>query len=430
MANSRRSFLKQMGGLTIAAAALPLLNPEYTEEVETAAKKVAHLTPEKAAENEDFWFTVQQAYSQSPHFINLENGYFSPQPEICLDAQCKNIRMINEIPSFYMRKRQAQERTDLKNMVADFAGCSAEEIVLTRNTTESLNNIIAGIEMKKGDEALMATSEYPNMHAAFEQRAGRFEIVNKTISIPLVPEDNNEITEIFKKEITPKTKVILVSHMSFLTGQILPVREICDMAHEKGIEVIVDAAHSFAHVDYKIPDLHCDYFGTSLHKWLCAPLGNGLMYIKKDKIKNVWPLFGDNAYSADDIRKFERIGTRPPAEYLTLANSIRFHNSIGSKRKEERLRYLKNYWAEKVKSFPKVKLNTPLKDDQSCGIANVGIEGKTPAEIAEYLFDKHKIFTVAIDSGVVKGVRVSPHIYTRLEDLDLLVEAIDMLCKL
>ena len=429
MNNDRRTFLKSLSGVALGTAVIPLLNLKNIENVESAAQTIDHLTPEEAARDENFWFVVQHAFRQSSHFINLENGYFSPMPEVCLDAQIKNIRMINDIPSYYMRTRQGKDREDIKKMVAQFSGCSPEEIVLTRNTTESLNNIILGLDLKEGDEALMANKEYPSMHAAFDQTAKRFGLHNKRIYIPNVPDDNSEIVEIFKKEITSKTKVILISHMTYLSGQVLPVREVCDMAHERGIEVIVDAAHSYAHLDFKIPDLHCDYFGTSLHKWLCTPLGNGLMYIKKDKIGKVWPLFGDNSYDANDIRKFEHTGTRPPATYLTLADCIRFHNSIGSKRKEERMRYLKNYWLEKVSVFPKVIVNTSLRREQSCGIANVGIKGKTPKEIADYLFEKHKIFTVAIDSPEVKGIRVSPHIYTRLDHLDLLVQGIDELCR-
>ncbi len=267
------------------------------------------------------------------------------------------------------------------------------------------------------------------MLAAFKQQAKRYGVVNKIISLPLHPKNKQEIVGAFEDAITHRTKVILVTHIINLTGQILPVREICDMAHTHSVEVIVDAAHSFAHVDFKIPDLHCDYLGTSLHKWLCAPLGTGLMYIKKENIRKVWPLFGDTDFSEEDIRKFEHIGTHPCSSVITIEDALRFHNSIGSKRKEERLRYLKNYWVNKVATQPKVTLNTPMPDEQSCAIANINIVGKSPTEIANYLFDKHKIFTVAIDTEAVKGVRVTPHLYTTLQDLDLLVDAIRELCE-
>jgi len=427
MQNNRRTFLKQMGGFTFGAAAFPFINPLKIEKLNTETQKVAHLSPEALAENEDFWYNVQKAWVQSPHFINLESGYFSPSPLEVLDSQFMNIRKINETPSFYMRREQFKKRTEVKKILADFAGCSPEEMAITRNTTESLDTIISGLILENDAEVIMSPLEYPSMIQAFEQRARRFGLTIRNISLPLIPENMNDIFKLYEQAITPKTKVILISHMIFLTGMILPIREICDMAHERGVEVIVDAAHSFAHLDYKIPDLHCDYFGASLHKWMCAPLGTGILYVKKDKIKNVWPLFGDTQYPDDDIRKFEHKGTHPCSSELTIVNAIKFHNAIGSKRKEERLRYLKNYWAEKLSVLPGVKLNTPLNKNQSCALANLAVEGKTPNELANYLFDKHKIFTVAINGPEVKGIRVAPNLFTSLNDLDRFIEAIEEL---
>ena len=221
----------------------------------------------------------------------------------------------------------------------------------------------------------------------------------------------------------------MVSHIIFLTGQITPVREICDMAHDRGIEVIVDAAHSFAHLNYKIPDLGCDYFGTSLHKWLCAPFGTGMLWIKKDKIEKLWPLFAPEDPKSNDIRKFEALGTRSFPTELAIGEAIHFHNGIGSKRKEERLRFLKNYWAEKVSKFPKVKMITSLQPVQSCGLSNFSVEGMAPAKICDYLFNKHRIFTVPITHEEFKGVRVTPHVYTTLEDLDYFVEVMEKIVK-
>jgi len=323
-----------------------------------------------------------------------------------------------------MRRRQHEEKLEIKKKLAKMAGVSHEEIVITRNTTEALDTVISGMDLKKGDEALMTNQDYGSMLQAFDMRAKRFGIKNNIISIPLHPKNSMEIVKAFEKGITPKTKVILVTHLINLTGQILPARDIADMAHERGIEVIVDAAHSFAHLDFRIPDLDCDYFGTSLHKWLCCPLGAGMMYMKKEKIAKTWPLFGDTAIPLDDIRKFEHIGTHPVSTNLTIATAIKFHNSIGSKRKEERLRYLKNYWVNKVKDLPKVIINTPFDDDKSCGIGNFAIEGMKPDDVANYLFDKYKIFTVGINREAIKGVRVTPHLYTTLSELDLLVTAI------
>lgn len=425
----RRSFIKTIGTLTFGATVFPSLNLLFVDDVKAAAERVASKSPKEVAQDEEFWSHVRQAYSVSPDFINLENGYFSPAATVTLDAQVRDIRMINEIPSFYMRRRQVDERMAVKKELAVFAGCSPEEIVITRNTTESLDTIISGLDLKSGDEAIMTNQDYGSMLEAFNQQSRRYGVVNRIIELPLHPKDSNEIVRAFEQAITSRTKVILLTHMVNLTGQILPARGVCDMAHAHGVEVILDAAHSFAQIDFTIPETHCDYMGASLHKWLCAPLGNGLLYVRKDRIKNVWPLFGDKTYPPDDIRKFEHIGTHPVGNTLPIVDALHFHNSIGSKRKEERLRYLKNYWVDKVKDLPKVKINTPFEDSRSCAIANVAIEGKAPAQVADYLFEKHKIFTVAIDTEAVKGVRVTPHLYTTLEDLDKLVIAIRELCN-
>jgi selenocysteine lyase/cysteine desulfurase len=419
----RRQFISRVGSISLGAALLPSIDLSRIDDITAAAERLGNTPPKDIAQDEAFWSEVQKAYHVSPDFINLENGYFSPAATAVLDAQIRSIRMINETPSFYMRKRQVDERLAVKKQLAEFAECSPGEIAITRNTTESLDTIISGLDLKAGDEAIMTNQDYGSMVEAFNQQSRRLGIVNKIISLPLHPGSSIEVVSAFEQAITPKTKVMLVTHMINLTGQILPAREICDMAHAHGVEVILDAAHSFAHIDFKIPDTHCDYMGASLHKWLCTPLGNGILYIRKEKIKNVWPLFGDNSYPEDDIRKFEHIGTHPVGNTLPIADAIRFHNTIGSKRKEERLRFLKNYWVEKVRPLPDVKLNTPLRDDQSCAIANVAIEGATPAQVADFLFEKHRIFTVAIDTQAVKGVRITPHLYTRLSDLDQLVVA-------
>ena len=419
---TRRSFLKRVGTVgstaTLTATFLPQAFSEALEErgIDSWANS--------GANDEDFWFQVQKAYVQSPHFINLEAGYFSPQPKEVLDAQLRNVEMINEQPSYYMRRRQNQERKEIKEMLAHQAGVSSDEIVITRNTTESLNTVILGYPWEKGDEAIVNGQDYPNMLQAFWQAEKRFGIQTKNVKLPLHPTSDEEIVGIYEKAITSRTKVILCTHMINITGQILPVKKICDMAHSHGVEVIVDGAHTFAHLDFKIPDLNCDYYGASLHKWLCCPLGLGLLYVKRDRISKIWPLFGDATAPVDSITKFERVGTRPVSANITIASALKFHNSIGAKRKEDRLRYLKNYWCQKVQNVPGVTLNVPLEPSRSCAIANVAVDGMTPDELAQHFYDHYRIFTVAINNPETPGVRVTPHLYTRLEELDLLVEAI------
>ena len=333
----------------------------------------------------------------------------------------KTPRAINEIPSFYMRRQLVDDTREMHQLLARFAGCSDEEILLTRNTTESLNIVIMGLKLQPGDEALWGTYEYGSMKVAFEQRVAREGIVNKVLDLPITSMSNDEIVAAYKKAITPRTKVILVSHIVYLTGQVLPVREICDMAHEQGVEVIVDGAHSFAHLADKIPDLHCDYYGASLHKWMLAPLGTGILYIKKENIDKVWPLFGDAGYASDSIHKFAHIGTYPAYLQLALAEAIRFNQTIGLERKEARLRYIKNYWVDRLIDVPNIVVHTPREAHRSCAISTVGIKGQDPADVTNALYDKYKIFTVP--PGYPGAVRICPNIYTIPYELDMFVAA-------
>lgn len=425
MPQHRRQFIRQLSGLSATTLGLPLFSQSFLEDIAGALAQRSHLSPQAIASDESFWYHIQKAYKQSPHFINLENGYFSPQPEEVLDAQVENIRMINEIPSFYMRKRQHPDYEGVKLQLAELAGCSHEEIAITRNTTESLNTVVMGMDFKSGEEVILCDQDYGSMQEQFQQQARRHGIVLKYIELPLHPESDQQIVDCYEAAITDQTRVMLVTQLINITGQVLPVRKIADMAHGHGVEVIVDGAHAFGHLDFKIPDLGGDYYGASLHKWLCCPLGTGLLYMKKKHIPKIWPLYGDTGVAEDDIRKFEQIGTRPSGIPLTIANAIRFHQMIGSKRKEARLRYLRNYWIDRVKDLPKVKINSPFEEARSCAIGNVAVEGLTPKALEQHFYDHFRIYTVAIDQKSVKGVRVTPHLYTTLKDLDKFVEAIE-----
>ncbi len=416
----RRSFLKKGGTLAIASAFLPLTPASKGSLI---VQKPNGKSDDELVRDETFWYQVQQSYVQNPHFINLEAGYFSPSANVTLEDQVNNVRMINESPSFYMRRKQFEERDAIRQQLADFAGCGSDELIMTRNTTESLNIIIQGLKLKEGEEILRTNREYPSMIQALDQRQNRFGTPVKIVSLPLVPDSQQQIVQLIEKAVGAKTKAILVSYMTYLTGQVMPIREICTMAHAKGVEVIVDGAHAFAHVPFKISELDCDYFACSLHKWLCAPLGNGLLYVKKGKVNNIWPLFGDTDFADDDIKKLEHFGTQPCSNQLSIAAAIRFHESIGSKLKAARLNYLKQYWVGQVKDLPNIKVNTPLGEGQSYAICNVGVEGMTPNELVDTLYDNYKIFTVAIDSDDIQGARIAPHLYTTIGELDKLVMA-------
>lgn len=420
----RRKFIQQIGLVAGAFSANSLFNQLHAAEITAANQKLAHLSPEAVAADEDYWSVIQQAYTVSPGFINLNNGGVSPSPRIVQEAVERFNKLSNEGPSYFMWRILDQGREPLREKLAALAGCDKEEIAINRNATEALNTVIFGLNLKPGDEVIGTKQDYPNMINAWRQRAAREGIVYKQISFDFPVENDEAIVEAFEKAITPKTKIIHVTHIINWVGQILPVRKISDMAHRHGLEVICDSAHSFGLLDFTIPALGCDYFGTSLHKFLSAPIGSGMLWIKKEKIEKIWPLLCNDKPNGSDIRKFETIGTRSFPIEQGIGEAVNFHTAIGSKRKEERIRYLKNYWAEKVKAIPKVKIHTSLQSNYSCAICGVSVDGKTPAELEGALFTDYKIHTVGIVWENISCVRITPHVYTRLADLDKLVKAI------
>jgi len=411
--NSKRNFLKSL----LLTASLPLT---------IKAKNIMEELPNEWIKEgtDDYWQTIRSDYKLKPDYINLENGYYSILAQPVLEAYLKDLQMVNMEGSYYMRTVQYENKQKSKERLAELLGCNAEELIITRNTTESLDTIISGIDWKPGDEAIMAEQDYGSMLDMFKQQANRFGMVNKLISLPLNPINDEEIIKLYENAITSKTKLIMICHMINITGQILPVKKICDMAHSKGVEVMVDGAHAVSHIDFKISELNCDYYGSSLHKWLGVPLGVGILYVRKEKIKTIWPLFGEYGFKEEDIKKLNHTGTISVASDIAINHAIDYQKNIGIKRKEERLRFLQNYWTSKIKNVKKIILNTPLDPQRSCAIANVGIEGIKPAELAKILLQKYKIWTVAIDSSNVHGVRITPQLYTTTNELDKFVNAL------
>ena len=387
-------------------------------------ESVSHIPSLQLAKDEDFWLSVRSGYKLKPDYINLENGYYCIQPQEVLDAYIGHLREINMQGAYYMRTVQVENKNKMAAKLADLAGVSKEELIITRNATESLDLIISGMKWNPGDEAIMAEQDYGAMLDMFGQVSKRYGTVNRIISVPNHPQSDEEIVELYSKAITPKTKLLMVCHMINITGQILPVRKICDMAHSKGVPVMVDGAHAFAHIQFKMADLNCDYYGCSLHKWLSVPLGAGFLYVKKENISKIWPLFAEGEHKEDDIVRLNHTGTTPVHTDLAIANAIDFYNTIGGQRKEDRLRYLQNYWTNKVRGEPNIILNTPEDPIRSCAIANVGIKGMKPADMADTLLKKYKIYTVAIDGKGVQGCRVTPNVYTTTGELDALVGAL------
>ncbi|HVS94460.1 MAG TPA: aminotransferase class V-fold PLP-dependent enzyme [Mucilaginibacter sp.] len=422
---NRRHFIKQAAMLSSAFSAASLFNRVHAEEWNNAAKKIQHLTPAEAAQDEDFWTVIQQAYTVNPDLINLNNGGVSPAPLVVQQAVARYNDLSNEGPSYYMWRILDQGREPLRQKLADLAGTLPDEIAVNRNSTEALNTMIYGLPLAAGDEVIGTKQDYPHMIQAYNKLAIRNGIVYKQLSFNFPIEDDAQIVKAYENAITTKTRLIHVTHMINWVGQIMPVRKIADMAHARGIEVLVDGAHSFGLLDFKIPDLHCDYFGTSLHKFLSAPIGSGMLWIKKEKIEKVWPMVCGDKPHDPDIRKFEDLGTRSFPIEQVIGEAINFHEGIGSKRKEERIRYLKNYWATRVKDIPNVKLHTSLRPEFSCAICGVSIDGMTPGELDNTLLGDYRIHTVGIVWENISCVRVTPHVYTRPKDLDKLVTAIE-----
>ena len=412
MSVSRRNFIHN----SIAAGTLfPLFSMDF--------KKDSY-SLNNLKRDENYWKKVADMYHQNVKFINLESGYFSPSPESVKDYWVNFVNEINESPSYYMRTRQTEMREKVRKTLADYAGVQTDELILTRNTTESMNIIIQGIKLEKGDEILRTNLEYPNIIQALDMRERRFGTKVRIVDVPIHPKSQQEIVDMVIGAVNKKTKVILISHMVFLNGQVFPVKEVCAKAREMGLETIVDGAHSFSHVDMDVSEIGCDYYGSSLHKWLGAPLGNGLLYVKKGNAERLWPLYGDTAYDDDNIMKLEHLGTRPCSDQNGIIPAVDFNLEIGKKEKSERLKFLQMRWASELKDNKNIILNTPLGEGQSYGIANVGVKNLQPSKLADKLFDDHNIFTVPIDDDRgIRGVRVSPNLYSTVEDIDKFIEA-------
>lgn len=420
----RRNFLQKLTGLAGAAATTPFFNTLQGKSLLHTFDASQSASADEIKTDESFWYQIKQAYTVSPNVMNLNNGGVCPQPKVVQEAVERYNRLSNEAPSYYMWHILDQGREPLRARLAELAGCDAEEIAINRNSSEGLETVIFGLRLQKGDEVVLTKQDYPNVINAWKQREQRDGIVLKWLNFDFPIEDKAQIVNTFKEAFTAKTKVVNITHMINWIGQILPVREIADEASKRGIEVLVDAAHSFVHIDFKISDLNCDYLATSLHKWLCAPFGSGMLYVRKSKIKNLYPLFAAGEPESEDIRKFEHLGTRSFAIEQAIGEALNFHQMIGMERKEKRLHYLKNYWSERVSEFPGVSVKTSLKPEWACAIALLVVEGKKPAEVSQFLFNKYRIHTVGIEWENISGVRITPNVYTTTNDLDWLVTAV------
>ncbi len=407
----KRAFLKSLAVAGLGSTLIPQKSSAFSlNQIDFSA--------------DDVWDQLRKGYRLNPDYINLENGNYCFLPEETLEKYLNHVRDINYQAAYYMRTVQFDNKAKSAAAVADLLGASAEEVVLTRNTTESLDLIISGYPWNPGDEAIFANQDYGTMQTMFELAAKRWGIKTVKIDIPTHPKSDEEVVEVYRKAITPKTKLIMVPHIVNITGHILPVRKIADMAHAHGVEIMLDGAHAVGQFTFDLKDLDCDYYGSSLHKWLSVPLGCGMLYVKKDKIPKIEPLLAPGDLGLKTIAYLNHIGTHPVHTDLTVLDAIEFHNRIGGKKKEDRLRFLQKYWSDQVRDYPGITVNTPVEAERCCGIGNVWVEKMTPADMGKVLFEKYRIYTAPIDGAGIKGCRICPNVFTSTEELDQLVAAL------
>jgi len=432
LTTTRRSFL---GTFTLPAAAAALGLPFRPALLKASARDIAETlrahpgSPLATATDEDFWFEVGRAFTVDRTLVNLNNGGVSPSPAFVQEAMKRHLDYSNLAPSYTMWGVLEPQREGVRARMAAEWGVDKEEIAFVRNASEGLQIMQLGLDFRRGDEVLTTTQDYGRMVTTFQQRERRDGIVLRQIKIPTPAEDPAEVVRLFEQAITPRTRAILACHMINLTGQILPVRDLNAMAARHGIPLIIDGAHGLAHFDFKLSDLAVDNYSSSLHKWLFAPHGTGLLYVRREKIREIWPLMAAPETMNDNIRKFEEIGTHPAANYLAIGEALTFHQGIGSARKEARLIYLRDYWAKPLLALGNVRLHTSLKPGLACGLANVEIEGVDPAALIAHLWDRHRIIAVPIKHAEFQGIRVTPSVYTQLEELDRFVDAMTRVAK-
>ena len=416
--STRRAFL----GMAAAAAAL---REDSAARVLAASVEAASRAPAEVAADEAWWREIQQAFTVNRSYVNLNNGGVCPSPRVVQEAMKRALDLSNEAPVHTMWNfLEPQVESVRRGLAAEF-GCDPEEIAITRNASEGLETVQLGLELKPGDEVLTTTHDYPRMLTAFRQRERRDGVVLRTISFPFPPKSLDELAQRFEEAVTPRTRVILVCHMTNLTGQVFPVKRICRMARERGIEAIVDGAHAFAHFPFRHEDLDCDYYATSLHKWLFAPHGTGMLYVRRSKIAKLWPLMAADVKQDADIRKFEEIGTHPAANHNAIAEALVFHRGIGIERKAARLRYLRDRWMKRLAARPRVRIHTSFDPAMSGAIGNVQIEGVDSLKLAKHLFDTRRIIVVPIKHAEFEGLRVTPCVYTTLDEVDLFAEEME-----
>ena len=403
---------------TAATFAAAFQNSALTQ-AQAAAQGTWGQPADTVARDEDFWLNIRHAFTVDRNMINLNNGGVSPSPKVVMETEKRYLEISNMGPAYYMWRILGPELEAVRRRLAQCFGCDTEEVAITRNASEALEIVQLGMDLKAGDEVLTTNQDYPRMNTTWGQRARREGLVLKQIPFPVPVAKLDDLYGRIERAITPKTKVIHICHITNLTGQIFPVKKICQMARARGIETVVDGAHAFGQFPFTRDELDCDYYGTSLHKWILAPIGTGMLYVRKNKIEKIWPMMAAPETLNANIRKFEEIGTHPASQRNSITEAVTFHESIGAERKEARFRYLRKRWSNRLRELPGVKLLTSDDPEQSCGIGLLSVAGFNAGELSTHLLDKHRIFTVAIDKeGEFSGLRITPNVYTTLEEID------------
>jgi len=425
---TRRELLELLTYPVAAALTSSCFSPDRAARATAAFADAGHLTPQEAAEREDLWFPVQQAFTVDRSQINLNNGGVSPSPGVVQQAHKVRLDFSNQNSTRNLWEILEPQKENVRAALARLFGSDKEEIAITRNASESLENCLFGFDLARGDEVLTTDQDYPRMLTTLDQRSRRDGIVVKKIAVPVPCEDFDELVARFAAALTDRTRLVLICHVINITGQIMPVRRIVELARARGIPVVVDGAHAFAHLVYQRDDLDCDYYGVSLHKWLFAPHGTGLLYVRRDRIKALWPLMAAPSTLDSDIRKFEEIGTHPAAQILSIGEALAFHLGIGPERKAARMRLLRDRWAVRLARHERVRLNTSLKPEFAGGVANFRIDGLDMSKLRVHLWNAHKIWTTYIGPPLPKeceGLRITPSVYTTLDELDRFCEAVE-----
>jgi selenocysteine lyase/cysteine desulfurase len=430
---SRRRFIEQVmygAGVPVGVGTVPAaLRDGWQRWVGDAVGFVDRRSPQEVARDEDFWREIRHAFTIDRTIINLNNGGVSPSPRVVQEAMARYLSFSNEAPVYTMWQVLEPQIESVRRQLARSFGCDTEELAITRNASEALEICQLGLDLEPGDEVLTTNQDYGRMLTTWDQRARRDGIVVKKVSFPVPPPSTRHLVDMFERAIGPRTRVIHLCHITNLTGQIFPVREIVRLAKSRGLEAIVDGAHAYAHFPFKRDDLECDYYGTSLHKWLLAPHGTGFLYVRREKIEKLWPLMAAPTKMNADIRKFEEIGTHPAANHNAIAEALSFHEGIGGERKAERLRFLRERWMQRLEGQERVQLFTSRDPAMSCAIGTVGIDGLAPAAIVEHLWKTRRIIVTPIVHEEYRGLRITPNVYTTLEEVDVFAEAMEELAR-